>query len=332
MNPAATIIDQNEIVSGAVHFCEAQYSCDCSGGCPQPQTAWCSGVCPHAQRECSGMRLRTTAATQGTQSPLPDCISAFTYSAVMRRSASVFLAIVALTAQISFASDYSSLVLEQIKQMPQGGRYSVSHFAKIRLESSAHFESGKFFILPSAASPSFCSGATYLVFIRTIEVLRARGELHLDYPTLEQLIIRDQRDGEGIWGRWNANGPGTARLFHELGLGRNFTDFSQAQPGDFMKIFWNMNVGKSESGHSVIFLGTTNHSDGEYVRFWSSNIGMGYGEKEVPRSKIANAIFSRLETPANLTRVRDIPVVDDYLASLLRKKSNFAEASKKCGI
>ena len=99
-----------------------------------------------------------------------------------------------------------------------------------------------------------------------------------------------------------------------------------------MKIFWNQNVGRSESGHSVIFLGTTNHPDGEYVRFWSSNIPHGYGEKEVPRTKIANAIFSRLETPANLTRVHDIPVVDDYLASLLRKKSNFAEATKKCGI
>src|SRR5205823_8966032 len=44
----------------------------------------------------------------------------------------------------------------------QGGRYSVSGFAKIRLQSSAHFESGEFFILPSAALPSFWSGPTYL--------------------------------------------------------------------------------------------------------------------------------------------------------------------------
>jgi len=278
------------------------------------------------------MRLRTTAATQGTQSPLPDCISAFTYSAVMRRSASVFLAIVALTAQISFASDYSSLVLEQIKQMPQGGRYSVSHFAKIRLESSAHFESGKFFILPSAASPSFCSGATYLVFIRTIEALRARGELHLDYATLEHLIIRDQRDGEGIWGRWNANGPGTARLFHELGLGRNFDNFDQAKPGDFMKIFWSRQVGKNEHGHSTIFLGTENRLDGQYVRYWSSNIPSGYGERSVPRSKIAYAIFSRLEMPANLARINSAPFVDTYLASLLRTRSSIAEACNKCGL
>ena len=227
---------------------------------------------------------------------------------------------------------FNDVVLEQIRQMPEGGRYSASRVATIRLQSAAHFESGKFFVLPDAASPSYCSGATYLVFMKTIEALRARGTLHLDYATLERLMIRGQRDGEGIWGRWNANGPGTARLFHEMDLGQNFDDFAEAQPGDFMKIFWNQNVGRSESGHSVIFLGTTNHPDGEYVRFWSSNIPNGYGEKEVPRSKIAYAIFSRLETPANLTRIQDVPVVDAYLASLLHKKSNFVEATKKCGI
>lgn len=230
------------------------------------------------------------------------------------------------------AENLNGLVLEQIKHMPQGGKYSVSRYAKIRLQSAAHFESGKIFVLPSAASPSFCSGATYLVFIRTLEVLRARGQLQLDFATLNQLVIRDQRDGEGIWGRWNANGPGTARLFHELGLGRNFDDFAQAQPGDFMKIFWSKKVGRSESGHSVIFLGTENRAGVEYVRYWSSNVPAGYGEKEVPRSKIAYAIFSRLQTPANLARINNAPETDKYLASLLRKKSSFAEATRKCGL
>ena len=243
----------------------------------------------------------------------------------------IVLCITAIT-QGAPAAGLNSLILEQIQKMPTGGKYSVSHFAKIKLQSAAHFESGKFFVIPTAPYPSFCSGATYIVFIKTIETLRDSGQLKLDFATLNQLVIRDQHDGEGIWGRWNANGPGTARLFHELGLGRNFTDFAQAQPGDFMKIFWNQSVGRLESGHSVIFLGTVNHPDGEYVRFWSSNIPNGYGEKEVPRSKIANAIFSRLETPANLTRIHDIPVVDVYLSELLRKKSDFAEASKKCGI
>jgi hypothetical protein len=234
------------------------------------------------------------------------------------------------TAQFSFAGDCNDLVLEQVKQMPQGGRYSVSHFAKIRLQSSAHFESGKFFIIPSG--PSFCSGATYLVFIRTIEALRERGQLRLDYDTLERLIIRDQHDGEGVWGRWNANGPGTARLFHELRLGRNFDNIDQAKPGDFMKIFWSRAVGRNEHGHSTIFLGVENKSDGQYVRYWSSNIPSGYGEKSVPRSKIAYAIFSRLETPTNLARINNAPFVDTYLAALLRGRSSISEAGAKCGL
>jgi hypothetical protein len=263
---------------------------------------------------------------------LPVLRLAFTYTAVKGRGAWIFLAILGLGSCSSFAGDYNSVILEQIKQMPQGGRYSVSHFARIRLQSSAHFESGKFFILPSAASPSFCSGATYLVFIRTIEALRARGELRLDYSTLERLIIRDQRDGEGIWGRWNANGPGTARLFHELQLGQNFDNFDQAKPGDFMKIFWSRQVGRNEHGHSTIFLGMENRADGQYVRYWSSNIPSGYGEKSVPRSKIAYAIFSRLQTPANLARINSAPYVDTYLASLLRTRSSILEANAKCGL
>jgi len=249
---------------------------------------------------------------------------------VQNRVVWIVLALVGLSLRTSAAEDYNALILDQIKQMPQGGRYSVSRFAKIRLQSSAHFESGKFFILPSG--PSFCSGATYLVFIRTIEALRARGEVHLDYATLEKLIIRDQRDGEGIWGRWNANGPGTARLFHELQLGRNFDNFDQAKPGDFMKIFWSRQVGKNEHGHSTIFLGMENRADGQYVRYWSSNIPAGYGEKSVPRSKIAYAIFSRLQTPANLARINSAPLVDTYLASLLRARSSIVEAGTKCGL
>src|SRR3954451_16880673 len=222
--------------------------------------------------------------------------------------------------------------LEPMRKMPSGGKYAVSHFAKIKLQTAAHFESGKFFVIPTKPYVSFCSGATYLVFIRTIEALRDRGELQLDFATLNQLVIRDQHDGEGVWGRWNANGPGTARLFYELGLGRNFTDIEHAQAGDFMKIFWSKEVGRRENGHSVIFLGTVDRPDGQYVRFWSSNVGMGYGEKEVPRTKIAQTIFSRLETPANLSRIHSAPETDTYLGSLLRKDSSFAEATKKCGI
>ena len=227
---------------------------------------------------------------------------------------------------------FNDLILEQVGRMPRGGQYSVSRVATIRLQAAAHFESGKFFVLPSAASPSYCSGATYLVFMKTIEALRARGSLQLDYDTLDALMIRNQRDGEGIWGRWNANGPGTAHLFYELGIGENFDDFAQAQPGDFMKIFWSPEVGRSEHGHSVIFLGTEKRFGLDYVRFWSSNIPFGYGERTVPRTKIVHAIFSRLDNPAKLARISEVPLVDSYLAGLISKRSSYAEAKEKCGM
>lgn len=227
---------------------------------------------------------------------------------------------------------YNGVILDQIHAMPSGGRYSASRTATIKLQSAAHFESGIFTVMPSAALPSYCSGATYLVFIKTIEVLRARGTLNLDHPTLESLLIRNQRDGEGIWGRWNANGPGTARLFHEMDLGENFDDFAQAEPGDFMKIFWSPEVGRSEHGHSVIFLGMERKAGLDYVRFWSSNIPSGYGERTVPRAKIVNAIFSRLDSPANLSRAGRVPPVDKYLASLLTVRSTYEEAKANCGM
>ena len=226
----------------------------------------------------------------------------------------------------------NEVILQQIKQMPIGGKYSTSQVATSRLQAAVHFESGKLFVQPDAASPSYCSGATYLVFLKTIEALRDRGDLQLNPETLESLLIRGQRDGQGIWGRWNANGPGTARLFFELGLGRNFDDFNEAQPGDFMKIFWSEEVGRAEHGHSVIYLGMEKRAGRDYVRYWSSNIPLGYGERSVPRTRVVHAIFSRLSAPSNLARIEQVPRLDPYLASLERVRSSYAEAKEKCGM
>lgn len=242
------------------------------------------------------------------------------------------LAIAGLTTGAAQEKDWNALILQQIEGMPTGGRYSASRTATVRLQSAAHLESGKLTIAPAAAEPSYCSGATYLVFLKTIEAARENGALRLDDATLAQLLIHGQRDGQGIWGRWNANGPGTARLFHELDLGRNFEDFSKARAGDFMKIFWTSEVGRLERGHSVIFLRTETKNGVDYVRYWSSNVPLGYGEKSVPRTKIARAIFSHLETPKNLSRIGGVPKVDGYLAGLLSRRSTFAEVKEKCGL
>jgi hypothetical protein len=243
----------------------------------------------------------------------------------------LFLAVPALS--VARADDCNETVLREIAAMPLGGQYGTTRVATVALVRAAHFESGKFFVLPAPDSPSFCSGATYLVFLKTIEQLQRDGRIKLDADTMESLVIRDgQHDGEGIWGRWNANGPGTARLFYELGLGKNSIDFATARPGDFMKIFWTTEVGSTEHGHSVVFLGTEIQNGVPYVRFWSSNIPAGYGEKSVPRSKIAQVIFSRLETPANLVRIKTAPETDPYLSGLVVKRSSFAEAQAKCGL
>jgi hypothetical protein len=69
----------------------------------------------------------------------------------------------------------------------------------------------------------------------------------------------------------------------------------------------------------------------EHVRFWSSNKPGGYGEKSVPKSKVAAAIFSRLENPSNIQRVATIPKKDAYLASLLTHESSLGEALQKTG-
>ena len=70
----------------------------------------------------------------------------------------------------------------------------------------------------------------------------------------------------------------------------------------------------------------------DYVRFWSSNIPAGYGERSVPRTKIVRAIFSRLDAPGNLSRASSVPAVDKYLAGLLTVRSSYEEAKAKCGM
>src|ERR1700730_15241275 len=148
-NVAGTIIEQDEIVTRAVHFGEAQHV---------------------------GIDLTTRNAA------IPISVVAAVSAAISvcrrRRLPPQFGLVKAILSFIAAArgENLNPLILEQVRKMPSGGKYSTSHYAKIKLQSSAHFESGKLFPLPKKPFPSFCSGATYLVFIRTIEELRARGQ------------------------------------------------------------------------------------------------------------------------------------------------------------
>lgn len=226
----------------------------------------------------------------------------------------------------------NAAIVDVLNSMPQEGGYSVSSPASRLLSESIRLAPNGLAIEATHAMPSYCSGATYLVLAGVCQRLIRDGQLSLSPETMRALLVTGQRDGEGIWGRWNANGPGTARLFHELDLGQNFTDWSQARPGDFMKIFWTNEIGVKERGHSVIYLGTETEAGVDYVRFWSSNKPAGYGKKRVARRSVAFAIFSRLENPENLDRISRIPARDPFLASMLKVPSTQAETRAKCGM
>lgn len=226
----------------------------------------------------------------------------------------------------------NALILAAIEKMPAGGGYNATAQATAALRSAVGVRTGNLLIQPEQAQPSYCSGGTYLVFLRACQDLVSRGQLQLSSAALDALLVTGQRDGEGIWGRWNANGPGTARLFHEMKLGRNFTSWEDARPGDFLKIFWNTEIGKLERGHSVVFLGTEREGGVDYVRFWSSNKPDGFGEKRVDRRKVPYAVFSRFERPENLASAAELPKKDPYLASLLTVRSSRPELRAKCGV
>lgn len=225
----------------------------------------------------------------------------------------------------------NQIVLDAVATMPLGGIYSASSAANKGLSGAFGIREGALKIDPSHARPSYCSGATYLVFLKVLSLLQSEHRLQLPPPTLDALRPAGQPDGNGIWGRWNSNGPGTARLFHELGLGANFTNPSLALPGDFLKIFWNDGIGASEHGHSVVFLGMERRNGAEYLRFWSSNIPGGYGERSVPVTRIHRLIFSRLESPENITRPL-LPRTDPYLSGLQRRSSSATEMALQCGL
>jgi len=242
-------------------------------------------------------------------------------------------------------------LIQTFKEMPQGGTYSTGQNAFESLFNRIKIVNHKLNVDHLSAGPSFCSSATYVVLMKTLEKLVARRQIALERNILPKFSIKDESgnwlaDGFGVWGRWNANGPGTAGLFFDLDLGDNFADdnFKHAKPGDFLKMFWTwgQGVGKLEKGHSVIFTGVEPvNAQGaavEKVCFWSSHgyedgRESGFGEKCVPRSDVQNMIFSRLTRPENFRNISSPRYKHEnkYLSSLLDTVSTIEEAREKTG-
>lgn len=234
----------------------------------------------------------------------------------------------------SMVAAFNQDILEMVARMPKGGTYATSAKATANLGRAViAADEGRLAVKPDEAKPSFCSSATYLVLLMVVEKNLKAGRLTLDKTCIPLLAFRHQEDGVGVWGRWNANGPGTARLFHELGLGESFTDPLMAKPGDFLKIWWTDEIGNKEKGHSVIYLGTQLDAHGQTaIRYWSSNIPDGYGEKIVPLTRIKRMLFSRLTNLDAFQYLPRLPAKDEYLAQMKVRSTDIKEVGRLVGL
>jgi len=231
---------------------------------------------------------------------------------------------------VASLNEANRTILGLLPSMPSGGGSEATAKSIRELERAIQVEENQLKISPEAVQTTYSSGATYLVFLRALQSLLPAGSL--SGPVAEALTVRGQPDGVGVWGRWNANGPGIACLFNELQLGANFTSFDDAQPGDFMKAFFVDAVGRREHSLSMIYLGREQQNGVEMVRVWSSIKPFGYGEAAIPRGQIRFVIFSRLGNPANIAQSPRLSFRNNYLASLLTTDSSREEATAKAGV
>jgi hypothetical protein len=213
--------------------------------------------------------------------------------------------------------DFNARVLVAVKAMPAGGGYDGSDATKNLLPKACRVSDGRLVVDAGVARPSFCSGATYLVLLKALE------------SGSEALVpVVDHQDGHGVFGRWNSNGPGAAKLVADLRCGVNFTSWEKARPGDFLKIWWGDEIGGRERGHHVVYLS----HDEKNVRFWSSNRPGGYGVKTVPRAECKRVLFTRITRPAKLAEASGLKDEDPWLLRMLTDDFTWDEVAARCRV
>lgn len=228
---------------------------------------------------------------------------------------------------------FNDFVLKAIEEMPRGGGYSVEDDAMERLFSSVTVGGDGLVIDAGVAQPSFCSSATYLVFLRALALWDKTNGNAVAESVWKEWVPRKLADGLGVWGRWNANGPGAAVLLRETGMGVSFIQKEKALPGDFLKIFWNDKFGSVERGHLVVFLGMNQDAEGHaQVMFWSSNQGMGYGAKAVDARRIARMLFSRVTNPHRISSVLKLGSKNGFLTEISKRGASEREVAGQVGL
>lgn len=229
-------------------------------------------------------------------------------------------------------NDFARQLLTTLKHdIAPGGGYDSSDAAVEDMSRAVAWNAAhqSLSITPHLARPSFCSGACYLLLLKTLQKLHQSKTLNLSPEAQQRLAVYGEPDGFGIWGRANANGPGLAKLVHDLGAGVNFTDPAAARPGDFLKFGWTPEIGRYERGHLVLYLGQERRNGVLYIRYWSSNKPEGYGIRSTELTRMHNLLFTRITTPGNFDRAADLPPSDPWLLDMKRRRFSFSEVCRR---
>ena len=274
-------------------------------------------------------------------------------------------------------TDYNAMILDIIKGLPSGGGYSRGSSFQLPTITAHNIGAGRWEMRVYDGFPSHCTSATYAVFARLVSVLLDNGRIALDGEQIATLSAKNRMpdgttlvDGQGTFQIFNANGAGAAALLKHTGTGMSFRDdkLLHARAGDFLKLFWNGNVGASEQGHQVIYLGHKTVGARDMLCFWGSQrqnkkkrpggtealyfpaadggkVEDGYGEVCRPRGDVKAMIFSRVTCMEHLaaglehmrakaleSRGAPLPFVDEFLVSLRKTSSDQAALDRVYGI
>jgi hypothetical protein len=274
-------------------------------------------------------------------------------------------------------TDYNAMILDIINGLPSGGGYSIGSSFQLPTITAHNIGAGRWEMRVYDGFPSHCTSATYTVFARLVSVLLDNGRIALVGEQIAALSAKSRMpnggtlvDGQGPFQIFNSNGAGVAALLKHTGTGMSFRDdkLLYARAGDFLKLFWNDNVGASEHGHQVIYLGHKTVGSREMVCFWGSQrqnkkkrsggtealyypaaegdkVVDGYGQVCRPRADIKAMVFSRVTCMEHLaaglddmrakalaSRGAPFPFVDDYLYGLRNTSSDQATLDRKYDI
>ncbi len=217
-----------------------------------------------------------------------------------------------------FVSGYNYHILEAIDKVQSTAMDGGGYFTGISANPTEspigyNLQFNGYELIDAPRSTSYCSGASYSVFIESLNIISEKyNELKPDSIRLEAIRMQEPDGGRRedhikYWGKWNANGFGSQfALVQYSGMGKEIFP-SEARPGDFVNISW-----KSGNGHSVVFLSwIKDKDDNKYLHYWSSQKGTnGIGDQLVSIDRIKNIKIVRLISPK---KINEFDVFNDKI-------------------